>query len=637
MAEKLKLYSLSILILLTTFVGSQSVCAQIQTEFKVNKIDSTLINSRPSRLKPIRRVIQSKDQKIYVEEENKYPDTPSNEKPFIPDPNIDPRHKLDSVSASVDTLSSNKNLIYLEHTEMMLFDADRLPDIQVLVGNVILRHDEAFLYCDSAHLNQKTNSFDAFGNVRIEQGDSVDIFANSLFYDGNTRIANLKNNVKLINGEVTLTTDVLTYDRGRKVGYYLVGGTLRDSLNTLVSKKGYYYTDSKMAEFKTDVVGYNDDNTIVSDTLMYNTESKIASILGPTTITHSDSSTIYSEYGWYDTENDLSQLLKNSVITHSEGKTLIGDSIFYDKKLGIGEAFSNVVITDTANSIILTGDYGYYREEREESLLTRRALMREYSQSDTTYIHADTLFAYQLPDSSKIVHLYYNCRLYNEEFQAIADSIYYTSADSVLHLLKLPVLWNEDWQITGDTILVFPTDGDMNRAHVKENSMIIQEQDTIHYNQMSGREFMAYIGDKELDSLHIMGNAESVFFPADGDKLIGLNKIQSSYMTIYFKEGKLDRLNVFPSPTANMYPMSQITDEMLHLPNFTWQIDARPISPADLFRRPTRVTQAELDEQKNKLIEKQKEERKRNRSKAEANRDGKAEESSSDVKASMGR
>lgn len=615
MASEIRCCIVGILVGVVTWSCSTVLYAQDNTELKVYSGTEDDAHLKLGELTPVRRIHPVKTvekHSIQSDSDTAAVDTRST---FVPSADANPRHKIDSVAATPAATPATASLVYLEHTDIMQFDSEVLPDIQVLVGNVLLRHDDAYLYCDSAHLNRKTNSFDAYGCVRIEQGDSVTIYASALFYDGNARVAYLRRNVRLVNGEVTLTTDELTYDRNRNVGYYLCGGTLQDSLNKLVSQKGYYYTDTKEAEFKTDVVGYNDDNDIKSDTLIYNTETKIASILGPTVITHSDSSTIYSEYGWYDTENDVSQLLDRSVIIHSGGRTLQGDTIFYDKKAGMGEAFGNVMITDTANSIILTGNYGYYREKNDESLMTDSAMMCEYSQKDTTFVHADTLYAYQMPDSSKIVHLYHNCRLYNPDFQAIADSIYYTSADSVLHLMQMPVLWNEEWQITGDTVDVFPTDGELNRVHVKENAMIIQEYDSIHYNQMSGREFMAFIGDETLDSLHIMGNAESVFFPNDDDKLIGLNKIQSSYMTIYFSDGKLDRLNVFPSPAANMYPMALITEQMLRLPNFTWQIEARPVSRDDIFRRPERVSKAEIEEQKNTMKEQQKSERRKSRRK----------------------
>ena len=513
------------------------------------------------------------------------------------------------------TKTGKQTLIYLDRSDLVRFDNENLPDIQVLIGNVILRHDDVYLYCDSAYLNQNTNSFKAFGNVKIEQGDSIVIYSKRLNYNGNTKIGHLFHNVKMINGEVTLYTDTLIYDRNRNLGYYKCGGKLIDSLNTLTSKHGYYYSNTKLAEFRYDVIGFNSKSTIKSDTLTYNTETNISTILGPTHIYHSDSTIIYSELGWYNSDTDKSKLLKKSLINHGNGKSLAGDTIFYDKRIGIGEAFHNVALSDTIKKINLYGHYGYYREDGEIGIITDSAMAVEYSQKDTTYIHGDTLYSYAHGEEEKMILSYKNVRVYHNDFQGVCDSLSFFSGDSILHLMQMPIIWNENQQITGDTIHIYPKDGTFDRMHVINNAMMIQEEDTIHYNQISGKEIVAYIKDEKLEHVDISGNVESIFYPNDQGELIGLNTIKSSYMTIYFKEGKLERFNVYPSPTAIMYPMSQIKENMLYLTNYTWQIDVRPISKEDIFRHPQRLTQADVDAQKQELKAKEQEERKNKRKK----------------------
>lgn len=518
-------------------------------------------------------------------------------------------------SNSNTTKTGKQTLIYLDRSDLVRFDNENLPDIQVLIGNVVLRHDDVYLYCDSAYLNQNTNSFKAFGNVKIEQGDSVEIYSKRLNYNGNTRIGHLFHNVKMINGEVTLYTDTLVYDRNKSLGYYKCGGKLVDSLNTLTSKHGYYYSNTKLAEFRYDVVGFNNNSTIKSDTLTYNTETKISTILGPTHIFHSDSTIIYSELGWYNSDTDKSKLLKKSLINHGNGKSLAGDTIFYDKRIGIGEAFHNVALADTIKKINLYGHYGYYREEGEIGIITDSAMAVEYSQKDTTYIHGDTLYSYAHGEEEKMILSYKNVRVYHNDFQGVCDSLSFFSGDSILHLMQMPIIWNKNQQITGDTIHIYPKDGTIDRMHVINNAMMIQEEDTIHYNQISGKEIVAYIKNEELEHVDISGNVESIFYPNDQGDLIGLNTIKSSYMTVYFKAGKLERFNVYPSPTAIMYPMSQVKENMLYLTNYTWQIDVRPTSKEDIFRHPTRLTQADVDAQKQELKAKEQEERKNKRKK----------------------
>ena len=543
------------------------------------------------------------------------PNTPKIEIPKKIEKKKQKTKKAEKKTESTDTIkrTGKQTLIYLERSNLVSFDNENLPDIQVLTGNVVLRHDDVYLYCDSAHLNQQTNSFKAFGNVKIEQGDSLEIYSKRLNYNGNTRIGHLYQNVKMINGEVTLYTDTLIYERDKNLGYYKCGGKLVDSLNALVSKHGYYYSDTKLAEFKYNVVGKNSNSTITSDTLTYNTETKVATILGPTNIHHSDSTTIYSELGWYNSETDQSKLLKKSFINHGNGKTLEGDTIFYDKAIGVGKAFQNVILKDSLNKINLHGHYGYYKEEGEIGIITDSAMMVEYSQKDTTYIHGDTLYSFAYKKDDKMALAYHNVRLYNNEFQGVCDSLTFCSADSILHLMQMPIIWNENQQITGDTIHIYPKNGTIDKMHVVNNAMMIQEEDTIHYNQISGKEIIAHIQNEELHHVDISGNVESIFFPNDQDELIGLNTIKSSYMTVYMKDGKLERFVVFPSPTAVMYPMSQITENMLHLANYTWQIEVRPTSKEDIFRIPKRLTQADVDVQKELIKQKEQEERKNKR------------------------
>ena len=509
--------------------------------------------------------------------------------------------------------TGKQTLIYLEQSNLVQFDNDNLPNIQVLTGNVILRHDDIYLYCDSAHLNQNTNSFQAFKNVKIQQGDSLTIHSNLLNYNGNTRIAHLYHNVKLIHHEVTLYTDTLTYNRNKDLGYYTCGGKLIDSQNTLTSQHGYYHSNTKTAEFNHNVIGKNTNSTLTSDTLTYNTQTKIATILGPTTIQHTDSTTIYAEQGWYNTTTDQSQLLKNPIINHQNGKTLQGDTIYYNKQTGIGQAYHNITLKDTINKISLHGHYAYNKEQGEISIITDSALMIQYTQNDTTYIHSDTIYTYTQNPNNKTTIAYHNVRLYNKQYQSVCDSLTYSTTDSIIHLMQIPIIWNQDQQITGDTIHIHTHNQDIDKMHIIGNAIMIQQHDTTHYNQVSGKEIIAHIQNQQLNHVNISGNVESIFYPTDQDQIIGLNSIKSTYMTIHFNQGKLDRFIVYPSPTATMHPISQITPNMLYLPNYTWQNNIRPTSKNDIFRHPQRLTQEQINTQRQEIKQQEQQERKNKR------------------------
>ncbi len=500
------------------------------------------------------------------------------------------------ISYPEEKKKEGETLIYLEHSDVLMFDKDRLEDIQVLQGNVCFRHDDAFMYCDSAYFYEKENSLDAFSNVRIVQGDTLFIYGDVLYYDGNTSLARLRRNVRMENRSSVLTTDSLNYDRKADVGYYFNGGKLTDQLNELVSEWGFYYPSTNVATFKKGVVMTNPNFVMTSDTLNYNTNTEIADIVGPTDIIYEEETHIYTERGWYDTRREYSELLQNSYIEHQDTKKMIGDSILYDKSSGSAWAFQNIELADTLKDVSLFGHYGYYNEISKNGIITDSAMMMEYSSEDTLYLHADTLYLF--PDSVfNIVEACYNARFYRNDVQGVADSMSYTSRDSVLHMLYDPIVWSDKQQISGDTIRAYSYGEGAGLVHVINSAFACQMCDSIHFNQISGKEMFAHISDDTLRLVEVKGNTESIYYPideADGE-FIGLNKTQSSYLKAYFKDGDLDRIVLFPSPTGNLYPMDKITSELLYFPGFFWKIEYRPNKKEDIFLRFDRNINKEED------------------------------------------
>ena len=235
-----------------------------------------------------------------------------------------------SGNGQTDTVAGRPTKVYLLHADKARADEQFLPGVQILIGHIKFRHDSMYMYCDSAHVYNKTNSFEAFGTVRMEQGDTLFIYGDYLFYDGIVKLAKLRNNVKMINRNTTLMTDSLNYDRVANLGYYFDEGVLFDESNTLTSYWGEYSPETKIARFNENVELTNDSMLLTSDTLIYNTTTKIANIVGPSDIYNGDNH-IYSELGYYNTGNDRAELLKRSVLSN-EGKTMTGDSLFYDKR-----------------------------------------------------------------------------------------------------------------------------------------------------------------------------------------------------------------------------------------------------------------------------------------------------------------
>lgn len=500
-----------------------------------------------------------------------------------------------------DTVPVKKTKVFLEHANSLSFDKEVRPDAQILIGDVCFRHDSSYMYCDSAYFYEKTNSLEAFSNVRMEQGDTLFVYGQYLFYDGNTQIARLRDLVRMENKQVTLFTDSLNYERIPNVGYYFEGGMIVDSLNQLSSFYGQYSPSTKLAVFNDSVRLENPNFTLYSDTLHYNTDTKISTILGPSVIV-SDSGTIHTSKGWYDTVKNTSMLLNRSQVT-SGNRILIGDSIAYDRNHGVGEVFGDMCIQDTLQKIMLKGEYGYYNEKKGYAFATDSARCLEYSQGDTLYLHADTLEMQTIDSTYREVKAFYGVRFYRKDVQGVCDSMQFNSRDSILYMYNDPILWNEQYQLYGDTILIHMADSSVDHAHVKQFAFAIQEVDTGFYNQLKGNDLKAYFKGKAVRQIDVAGNAESIFYPIEKDgSMVGLNATKSGYLTIWLKNNKLDKLKIWPNPQGKMTPIPDLKPSEKTLKDFFWYDYIRPMSKYDIYQVKKRKVE-EKPKRSNKFIE----------------------------------
>lgn len=326
---------------------------------------------------------------------------------------------------------SNPERVFLEHAERLMSKPN--VDYQILVGNVQFRRGGMFMYCDSAHFSDVTGNFDAYGNVRMEQGDTLFIYADQLSYDDVNKLAVLYaddgKNVRLINRDVTLETPVFNYDMGIELGYYeFVGGKLYDSLNTLTSQNGEYNPSTKEAIFTTNVhLTSRDSNNgdtldIYTHSLYYSTLTHLAKMDDESTVRNADG-IIYTSQGEYNTDSMITRLYSRSTVVSmmesSRGTTLTADTIYFDRKLSQGEAFGNMIMTDTINKMILEGDYGYFDANIDSTFVTGRARVTQYRpvgsgdfnpdrvdtlyvndeftrSVETIYLHGDTIRAFRI-------------------------------------------------------------------------------------------------------------------------------------------------------------------------------------------------------------------------------------------------
>lgn len=480
--------------------------------------------------------------------------------------------------------SQKKNKIRLLKADNLLYDRDLGADVQRIIGNAVFKHKNTLLYCDSAYLFGNSNSVKAYGHVHINDNDSVHIYSDSLNYSGESRMAELYNNIRMTDPSMTLTTNHLKYNLKDKIGYYYNGGKIVDSANTLVSDYGYFYTRQHDLFFKKEVVLTNVDYVINCDTLIYNTTTEVSNFHGPTTII-SDENTIYCERGWYNTKSNRSRFQKNAYLKNDH-QQINGDSMFYDRDQDFGQAFRNVVLTDTSQNLTVLSNYVEYQGKNYFVMSTDSAIaIVEDEDKDSLFLHADTLILYfDSLKEAKEVFAYHKVVLYKSNLQALCDSLVYNFRDSVIELHTLPVIWSGKSQLTGEYIEIITSKDKPKEMHINQDAFILSRDTFDYFNQISGKNMVGHFKNDEFKRLDVIGNAETIYFARDADnELIGVDKSVAADLKIYVENQEIKNIIYFDEPTGTIYPLEELSPNDLHLKHFNNHKEARPRKWQDIF------------------------------------------------------
>lgn len=478
--------------------------------------------------------------------------------------------------------------VYLVHSDRLRFDQfGPNPTAQILNGNVAFLHKGATLYCDSAYFYQEFNSFRAFGNVKMYQGDTLSLFSDYAYYDGNNQMAEARYNVVLKHRNTTLYTDSLNYDRLYGIGYFFEGGKMIDKDNVLVSDWGEYDTETRDAVFNYNVNLKNPKFVLTTDTLHYDTNTSIAHIVGPSKIV-SGASVINTAQGYYDTDKDFSRLYGRSTLSNN-GKTLTADSLFNDDKTAVSEGFGNVVYTDTVNKNEMNSQYFWYNDSTGYAFATDSAVMKDYSQGDTLYLHSDTMkvYTYNINTDSvyRTMHCYNKVRAFRTDVQAVCDSLVYNTRDSVMTMYKDPITWNAGRQLLGEVIEVFMKDSTIDRAHVINQALSVEQlSDTTKFNQISSREMFGYFNKGQLYKTEAISNVQCIYyFQEEKDSsFTNMAYLETDTMRMFMENRQLQYIWTCKQ-TSRMYPITQIPPEKKKLQAFAWFDYVRPRDKYDIF------------------------------------------------------
>lgn len=457
-----------------------------------------------------------------------------------------------------------------------------------LAGDVVFKQGDTYLYCDSALFYVAINSIDAFGTVRIES-PRAKLTGDFLHYDGNTEIARITGKtVKLSDDKAVLTTTVLDYDLKSETGYFSDGGTVTDPDNVLTSERGTYVTREKAVYFRKNVVLNNPKYIMNADTLKYSTPDATAYFLGPCTIrsTGTDSSFIYCEYGWYNTKTEKSYFSKNAYLQSKEN-ILKGDSLLYDRKLQTGKAYRNVMVIDTVQQMIIAGDYAWLNELSGKSFVTGAAELIKIFKTDSLFLHADTLYASTDSLNGKTFYAYKHVRVYKPDLQGQCDSLVYATSDSTIRFFGMPVLWNNQNQLTGKHIRLQLSGNELSKLYLDSDAFIASKEDSVRFNQIRGKDMTGFFTDNELSRIDVTGNGQTVYYIRNKKNLIsGVNRADCSEMSIYTNEGQVKKISLVKEPDATLYPAKEADPAEMKLKGFNWHSQLQPLSREDIFMWP---------------------------------------------------
>ncbi|MBY8963926.1 OstA-like protein [Flavobacterium sp. D11R37] len=479
--------------------------------------------------------------------------------------------------------AQNDKKIKLVKNEYLNADENEVPGAVVFIGNVQFEHNGANIYCNKAYLFEQENYAKLFGNVRITQGDTLHMNSEYAEYNGNKSFAFASGKVVMRSPDMRLTTDTVYFDRTAQQAYYNSYGTIVNNENTLKSKSGRYFVNQKKYQFLTAVTLTNPKYVLKSNHLDYYTNSGHAYVFGPSTIT-GKTNYIYTENGFYDTKKNYAHLLDNSYIKY-DTQYIKGDSIYYDRNREFSSATNNVSVTDTINKFNVRGHYAEVYKQKDSLFITKHALAVTLVEQDSLYTHAKRIVVTG-KEGQRIVRGYNDARFYKVDMSGKCDSIHSDEAKGLTQLIRRPVVWNGESQLTGDVIHLISNSQteQIDSLKVLNNAFIVQK-DTLGtgYNQVKGQNLYGKFRDNKLYEVDLIKNTEKIYYMYDDLELVGIDKGLSSKIHLKLKDNAITSVRSINRPDNTSYPPDALPENARKLRGFIWRGDERIRSIEDLF------------------------------------------------------
>ena len=513
----------------------------------------------------------------------------------------------------VNVFAQESKEIIIENSDFIDMNQNEIPGAIVFTGNVRVLHNGVKINCNKAYHFKDEKYIKAFGNVQINQGDSIFMSSRYAEYDGKIEFAFATGDVSMRSPESTLVTDTIYFDKKNQQAFYNSYGTIHNKENTLKSKSGRYYVDQKKYKFTTAVIVTNPQSTIKTNNLDFYENSGHAYVFGPSTIT-SKENVIYTENGFYDTKNDVGKLSKNSKITY-DNKIIEGDDLFYDRKKNYSRGINNVKITDTVNKVIATGHFAeLYRNletKKDSMVLTKKALVKTLVEKDTMFMHGKKIIV-SGPQEDRVIRAFNNVRFYKTDMSGKCDSLHSSTKNELTQLIGKPVLWNNENQMTGNVMHLIGNNETekLDSLKVLNNAFIIQKDSLSKngFNQMKGQNLFGRFEENKLKEVDIIKNAESIYYIYnDKNEFVGIRKSVCSRINLEMNENKIETMTGFNNTESNIYPDNEFPENARKLRGFAWRGDERILSKENIFPEEELAIDAKVQiDAKKKAIESEK-------------------------------
>jgi lipopolysaccharide export system protein LptA len=538
---------------------------------------------------------------------------------------------------------------------------DSVKQLQILTGSVKIRQDATYFEADSMLYDEKTMLLEAYGKVYVNDGVTISIRSRQMRYDGIQKQVYFSEQVVLSDGKSTLYTPRMDYDLNTNTGIYTQGGKTVNGSTILNSRQGIYYADTKDIYFSGDVDMKDDGLSLKSDSLLYNTETEIATFISETEILNK-STKIRTREGYYDLKEKKARFA-NRIRVEDSSSVLIANDFLFDEKSGEGYASGNVRYKDTVQGLLLFANKTVFNRNEGRFRATEKPVLVIVQESDSIYIAADTIYSAYIreidsskrtaplgsaaisgnaskktnvsndaskdtlvrqphrssreadqkipkntsdsliakhtdttlrqspsvvyPDTLRMLQAFRHVRIFSDSLQAVCDSLFFSSTDSIFQLYKDPVAWARNQQVSGDTLFIFSENKKPKRVAVFENARLAEEISRSRnlFNQVKARIINSYFKDGLLEKIEAGGNAECIYYAADEEKaLVGMNRTEADKINMLVDQSTAQRISFLRAVKGITYPISQIPEDQKLFPGFQWEESRRPKSKYELFQ-----------------------------------------------------